>query len=231
MDVANETGIETGIDLDSDAGIDVGIDTSIDADDLYNDLSQKHEDKTEDQLYAIYMNNPNNAHLVTSPWKRLPSNSVSHSTLWNKERDCEEVVLFVGVCNYTYLQDGGNYNKVTWASNEGKSYLSITIEESAFFDEYREKINEWERVWKSGSGNLEWTSAKGLTFKVATFKKQEGDSSNGHVSNKRKKFDEEYKGNFLTSDQLSRCNEIQIVDEHNSPIDAGKIDNGDLVVV
>jgi hypothetical protein len=168
---------------------------------------------------------------VTSPWKKLPSASVAHSTLWNKKRDCEKVVLFVGVCNFVYLQDGGNFHKVSWAIDEGSSYLSITIDKSSFFDEYRNKLTKWERVYKIGSGNLGWQSTASLTFKVPAFKKEEGESNKGYGSNKRKKRDEDFNGEFLTSDQLSRCNQIQIVDEHNSPIDSGKIANEDLVVI
>lgn len=224
MEVGNDNGNETESDL--------GIDTDESYRDLLENIEKKLQKKTEDDYYAMYLNNPNNAHLVISPWKRLPTGSVSHSTLWNKEKDCEEVVLFIGVCNFVYIQDGGNFNKVTWAHNEGASYLSITIDESTFFDEYRKKLTEWECMWKSGNTNLEWKSAGGLTFKVVAFKREEAESSNQtNNSNKRKRCEEEFKGNFLTSEQLSRCNRIQIVDEKNVPIDATNIENGDLVVV
>lgn len=54
---------------------------------------------------------------------------------------------------------------MSWVENEGASYLSITIDESSFFYEFKTKISEWELVWKSESG---------LTFKASAFKEEEG---------------------------------------------------------
>lgn len=70
---------------------------------FFKDFSQKHDEKTEVQLYVEYLLHPNNAHLIKSPWKRVPSGSVFYSTLWNKERHCEEVVLFTRICSFVYI--------------------------------------------------------------------------------------------------------------------------------
>ena len=133
MDEEHGIGIKVDVEIDND----IGIDSRIDTDEFQNNLPKKGHEPTENDFYKKYSNNFKNVHLVTSPWTKLPSTSVANNILWNKERDSEEVILFVGICNFMYLQDGENFYKVPWAVDEGSLYLSITIEESSFLKSTR----------------------------------------------------------------------------------------------
>ncbi len=64
--------------------------------------------------------------------------------------------LFIGVARFCWVGEKGNYNQVLFANPYANATFYISLNESKFIKEYKNKISKWSQYQKEKCIDLTW---------------------------------------------------------------------------
>ncbi len=85
-----------------------------------------------------------------------------HSTLINLQTRQTTFTMFIGIVGSCWLGVKGNFNKFSFANTYIDSTFSISLENSKFIKNYKEKLSQWSDYWTKKCTNLTWYESRDL---------------------------------------------------------------------
>jgi hypothetical protein len=99
-------------------------------------------------------------------WGTLLKGANYYNILFNPKTKEEAFALFVRIVGSYWVGEMRNYNQMSFTNTYAIATLNcITLDDSKFIQEYKNKISNWSQYWRNTCTNLVWHENQEIVFR------------------------------------------------------------------